>query len=80
MWIRGSGSTIRKVGSEDTDPDPLFPNVDPDPRQNEMDPKRCLSLFKKKWGKGGCSRWTLENYNARHFKTFSRVDMHILLM
>jgi len=29
-WIRGSGSTFPKCGSED-----------PDPRQNEMDPKRC---------------------------------------
>ena len=29
---------LRKGGSED--PDPLFPNVDP--RQNEMDPKRCF--------------------------------------
>ena len=30
-WIRGSGSTFPKCGSEDPDPDP---------RQNEMDPKR----------------------------------------
>ena len=33
------------------DPDPLFPNVDPaqdpdpDPRPNEMDPKRCFLSF-----------------------------------
>ena len=30
-WIRGSGSTFPKCGSQDPDPDP---------RQNEMDPKR----------------------------------------
>ena len=29
IWIRGSGSTFSKCGSQD-----------PDPRQNEMDPKR----------------------------------------
>ena len=35
-WIRGSGSgsTFPKCGSQDPDPDS-------DPRQNEMDPKRC---------------------------------------
>ena len=33
-WIRGSGSTFPKRGSQDPDPDP---------RQNEMDPKRCIS-------------------------------------
>ena len=32
-WIRGSGSTFPKCRSQDSDPDP---------RQNEMDPKRCL--------------------------------------
>ena len=31
MWIRGFGSTFPKCGSQD---------LDPDPRQNEMDPKR----------------------------------------
>jgi len=25
-----------------SDSDPLLPNMDPDPRQNEMDPKRCF--------------------------------------
>ena len=32
-WIRGSGSTFAKCGSQESDPDP---------RQNEMDPKRWL--------------------------------------
>ena len=32
-WIRGSGSTFPKCGSQDPDPDP---------HQNEMDPKRWL--------------------------------------
>jgi len=32
-WIRGSGSTFTKCGSKDPDPDP---------HQNEMDPKRCF--------------------------------------
>ena len=32
-WIRGYGSTFPKCGSQDPDPDP---------RQNEMDPKRCF--------------------------------------
>ena len=46
MRIRGtgSGSTITERWIRDPDKDPLFPNVDqdqdPDPRQNEMDPKR----------------------------------------
>ena len=31
-WIRGSGYTFPKCGSQDPDPDP---------RQHEMDPKRC---------------------------------------
>ena len=37
-WIRGSGSgsTFPKCGSEDPDPDL---------RQNEMDPKRCLKVL-----------------------------------
>ena len=33
-WIRGSGSTLPKCGSQD-----------PDPRQNEMDPKRWILLL-----------------------------------
>ena len=32
-WIRGSGSTFPNYGSQD-----------PDPRQNEMDPKRCIQV------------------------------------
>ena len=35
-WIRGSGSTFPKCGSQDPDPDP---------RQNEMDSKRCSLIM-----------------------------------
>ena len=45
MWIRGSGSTIterciRGSGSGFTFPKCGSQDPDPDPRQNEMDPKR----------------------------------------
>ena len=45
MWIRGSGSTITERwirGSGSTFPKCGSQNPDPDPRQNEMDPKRCF--------------------------------------
>ena len=35
-WIRGSGSIFSNCGSQDPDPDP---------RKNEMDPKRCSEAF-----------------------------------
>ena len=50
MWIRGSGSGytiteswIRGSGSESTFP--KCGSQDPDPRQNEMDPKRCYKCY-----------------------------------
>ena len=46
MWIRGSGSTITESwirGSGSTFP--KCESQDPDPRQNEMDPKRCLKVL-----------------------------------
>ena len=45
MWIRGSGSTITERlirGSGSTFPKCGSKDPDPDPRQNEMDPKRCF--------------------------------------
>ena len=50
MWIRGSGSGstiterwIRGSGSGSTFPKCGSQDPDPDPRQNEMDPKRCFA-------------------------------------
>ena len=50
MWIRGSGSestiTERRIqGSGSTFP--KCGSQDPDPRQNEMDPKRCFLFMEK---------------------------------
>ena len=48
MWIRGSGSTITERwnrGSGSTFPKCGSQDPDPDPRQNEMDPKRCYSAL-----------------------------------
>ena len=43
VWIRGSGSRIGGSGS--TFPKYGCQDPDPDPRQNEMDPKRCFALY-----------------------------------
>ena len=52
MWIPGSGSTITERhiwGSRYTFSDcgSQYLDPDPDPRQNEMDPKCCLKLMKE---------------------------------
>ena len=44
MWIRGSGSTITESWIRGSESGSTFPKCgyqDPDPRQNDMDPKRC---------------------------------------
>ena len=42
LWIRIPIHHFGKVGSGPTFPKCGSQNPDPDPRQNEMDPKRCL--------------------------------------
>ena len=48
MWIRGSGSTIAERWIRGSGSGTTFlkcGSQDPDPRQNEMDPKRCFQVY-----------------------------------
>ena len=58
-WIRGSGSTFPKCGSQD-----------PDPCQNEMDPKRCWEVSCPLVGRGSSnlSSWLLKNILPPHWE------------